>query len=96
MLHDEFKQFLIDGQKNTKCTDQPCQECIKDPCCINPGPASLENVIEIYKLYKQNKLPFPKDLSFKEFVEQYFTIHEHPTDKTFVIFNLKLLLLMGH
>ena len=91
MLPNELKQFLIDGQKSTKCTDQPCQECIKDPCCTNPGPASLENVIEIYKLYKQNKLPFPKDLSFKEFVEQYFTIHEHPTDKTFVIFQPKVI-----
>ena len=75
MLPNELKQFLIDGQKSTKCTDQPCQECIKDPCCTNPGPASLENVIEIYKLYKQNKLPFPKDLSFKKLVEKYIKVH---------------------
>ena len=37
MFPKKLKQLLLDGQRDTKCTLQPCQECIKDPCCRNPG-----------------------------------------------------------
>ena len=98
MLPKKLKQLLLDGQRDTKCTLQPCQECIKDPCCRNPGYATFENTLEIYKAYEQGKLKredgyeFIEKLTYKEFVLKYFNIAKHPVDESFVLFFPKIII----
>ncbi len=96
MLPDKLKQLLKYGQPDTFCT-QPCEKCIKDPCCKLPGYATFENTLEIYKVYKENKLKreddvsFKKGLTFKQFVLQYFIPKMHPVDNSFILFHPKVI-----
>lgn len=96
MLPDKLKQLLKYDQPDTFCT-QPCEKCIKDPCCKSPGYATYENTLEIYKLYKMNKLQreddvvFKKNLSYKDFMTIYFDINPHPLDNSFFRFHPKVI-----
>lgn len=95
MLPSDLKE-LLNSDLNTLCT-QPCERCIKNPCCKTPGYATYENTLIIYKLYKMNKLQreddvtFKSDLSYKEFITTYFTVDPHPLDESFLRFHPKVI-----
>jgi hypothetical protein len=56
-------------------------------CCSHPGFAVLENVLEIYELYRQRKLKrkghkFAKGLSLVQFIYTYFDVWERDVGPT--------------
>ena len=95
MLPFNLSKFLR-SDANTFCS-QPCEKCIKSPCCRSPGYATYENTLEIYELYKENKLIREDDISFKpgltykQFVLQYFIPWVHPLDNSFILFHPKVI-----
>jgi hypothetical protein len=91
-MFKKVTEKLQELQKKSKCTSQPCQSCLKSPCCKDPGYATLENVENIYLKYVNNELvreddiKFKSDLSFKKFIQEYFNIKTHDTIENFCIF----------
>jgi len=91
-MFKKVTEKLHELQKKSNCTSQPCQSCLKSPCCKDPGYATLENVENIYLKYVNNELvreddiKFKSDLSFKEFIQEYFNIKTHDTIENFCIF----------
>ena len=91
-MFKKVTEKLHDLQKKSKCTSQPCQSCLKSPCCKDPGYATLENVENIYLKYVNNELvreddiKFKTNLTFKEFIQEYFNIKTHDTIENFCIF----------
>ena len=96
-MFKKVTEKLYELQKNSKCTPQPCQSCLKNPCCKDPGYATLENVENIYLKYVNNELvreddiKFKTGLTFKEFIQEYFNIKTHDTIENFCIFFPKTL-----
>ena len=96
-MFKKVTEKLHELQKKSKCTPQPCQSCLKNPCCKDPGYATLENVENIYLKYVNNELvreddiKFKTNLTFKEFIQEYFNIKTHDTIKNFCIFFPKTL-----
>lgn len=68
-----IKTFLEVRYSNS---NSPCDMC-DSSCCNGPGFAILENVIEIYNLYANNKIQnggchFEKGLTLSQFIFKYF------------------------
>ena len=97
MLPIELKNLLLEQQEKSNCTEQPCKSCLDNPCCLNPGHATYENTLKIYELYKNGNLKredeteYTENLSYKEFVRNYFDEWIHPEDDSFILFYPKTL-----
>ena len=84
---------------------QDCLAC-SSPCCAHGGFAILENVIEIYERYRRGKLQrtdysFLQNLTFREFVLEYFDVYRHDVPDTdpcesIVLFHMRSLSPDGH
>ena len=91
-MFGEISTKLYTLQEKSKCTSQPCQSCLKEACCKDPGYATLENVEYIYSKYlnnelvREDKIKFKPNLSFKDFVHENFIIKTHDTIDNLVIF----------
>lgn len=91
-MFNDITNKLHELQKNSRCTPQPCQPCLKNPCCKIPGWATLENVEDIYLKYKKGQLvredeiKFKSNLNFKQFIEEYFNIKTHNVIENFCVF----------
>jgi hypothetical protein len=96
-MFTEISEKLVQLQKKSKCTPQPCQSCLKNPCCRHPGYATLENVEKIYlkyvdgELVREDNIKFKSNLTFKEFIEEYFNIKTSDTIDNFCVFFPKTL-----
>ena len=81
-------------------TERDCRAC-SSPCCSLGGFAILENVLQIYELYRCGALSrtdyeFEADLAFGEFVFRYFdvyrkTVSVNGADATLMLFHMRSL-----
>jgi hypothetical protein len=87
-------------------TDADCCAC-SSPCCSLGGFAILENVVEIYALYRRGGLrrrdyEFAPALSFEEFVFTYFEVYRKRVpladgrEPTLLLFHMRALSSDGH
>ena len=77
---------IIEHHHKDSVTEKDCISC-SSGCCSEGGFAILENVISIFKLYKEGNLKrdgfeFKGGLSLKGFIFEYFDVWERPTDKS--------------
>ncbi len=73
IIPDSIQEFLNNRHKGII---SPCESCNSN-CCVAPGFAIFENVIEIYEIYKSEKLKridytFESNLTLSQFVLNYF------------------------
>ena len=91
-MFTKITEKLHELQKKSKCTPQPCSSCLKNPCCKDPGYATLENVENIYSKYldnglvREDEITFKPHLTFKEFIQEYFHVKTHDIIENFCIF----------
>ena len=91
-MFTKITEKLHELQKKSKCTPQPCSSCLKNPCCKDPGYATLENVENIYSKYldnglvREDEITFKPHLTFKEFIQEYFHVKTHDIIEDFCIF----------
>ena len=91
-MFTKITEKLHELQNKSKCTPQPCSSCLKNPCCKDPGYATLENVENIYSKYldnglvREDEITFKPHLTFKEFIQEYFHVKTHDIIEDFCIF----------
>ncbi len=84
---EEIRHFLNEYHKDG-ISSEDCLSC-NSYCCSHAGFAILENVLEIYQIYKNGSLKredyvFVEGLSFKDFIFTYFDVIKYSDDNIMI------------